>query len=185
MFLRLMNPLLIFLPGYSIWVTSRIHVYFRFKRISEVLMKRRNLLLNFQNFFSIHVFEVKEFISDIPTGLPCLCDLKNQSQLPVYEVMMILSYNSLKFLQYSCFWGRWIHCWYSYLFRWPRKSKSFSVSKGSQRYCWLCLKDFRNIFNIYVFKARDSFSDIYTMLGDLKNLKQLPVLKAFEVTYTK
>ena len=66
----------------------------------------------------------------------------------------------LKFLHCLCFWGRGIHCWYSYqaiLFGWPRKSRSTSGSGGSQRYWWLCLMDFCNIFKIYVFKVRESF----------------------------
>ena len=44
-------------------------------------------LVNFHNFFSIHVFEVKESIADIPTELPCLSDLENPGQLPVQEVL--------------------------------------------------------------------------------------------------
>ena len=38
MFSRSKNPLLIFLPGYLICVTSKIQVNLRFKRFSEVLM---------------------------------------------------------------------------------------------------------------------------------------------------
>ena len=40
-------------------------------------------LMDFHNFFSIYVFEVKESISDIPTELPCSSDLENLDQLPV------------------------------------------------------------------------------------------------------
>ena len=39
------------------------------------------------NFFTIHVFEVRESIFDIITKLPCLGDLENPSQLPVQEVL--------------------------------------------------------------------------------------------------
>ena len=39
--------------------------------------------INFWNLISIHVFEVKESIADIPTELPCLSDFENPSQLPV------------------------------------------------------------------------------------------------------
>ena len=38
-----------------------------------------------------------QFMVDIPTELPCLSDLKNPSQLPVREVLVILSYKLLKF----------------------------------------------------------------------------------------
>ena len=70
--------------------------------------------MNFRNFFTIYVFEVKESISDIPTELPCSGDLENPGQLPVQEVLMILSYEFLKFPQYLCFRGQGIHCWHSY-----------------------------------------------------------------------
>ena len=43
--------------------------------------------MNFRNFFTIHVFEGKESISDIPTELPCFGDLENPGQLPVQEVL--------------------------------------------------------------------------------------------------
>ena len=43
--------------------------------------------MNFRNFFTIYVFEVKESISDIPTELPCSGDLENLGQLPVQEVL--------------------------------------------------------------------------------------------------
>ena len=54
--------------------------------------------MNFHNFFSIHVFEVKEFIADIPSELPYSDDIENPDQLPGQEVLMILSYKFLKFL---------------------------------------------------------------------------------------
>ena len=39
--------------------------------------------MDFHNFFTIYVFEVKEFIVDILTELRCLSDLDVPSQLPV------------------------------------------------------------------------------------------------------
>ena len=80
--------------------------------------------MNFWNFFSIYVFEVKESIVGIPTELPCLGELENPGQLPAQEVLMILSYEFLEFLQYLCFRGQGIHCWHSYwatLFGWLQK----------------------------------------------------------------
>ena len=50
--------------------------------------------MDFQNFFTIYVFEVKESIADIPFELRCLIDLENPSQLPVREVLMILSWEN-------------------------------------------------------------------------------------------
>ena len=43
--------------------------------------------MDFHNFFSIDVFEVKESISDIPKELLCSGDLENPSQLPVQQVL--------------------------------------------------------------------------------------------------
>ena len=44
-------------------------------------------LVNFHNFFSIHVFEVKDSIVDIPTEQQCSGDFKYPGQLPVQEVL--------------------------------------------------------------------------------------------------
>ena len=43
--------------------------------------------MNFENFFDIYVFEVKESVADIPIELPCSGDLENPGQLPVQEVL--------------------------------------------------------------------------------------------------
>ena len=59
--------------------------------------------MDFHYFYTFFVIKVKESIADIPTELPCLSDLENPSQLPVREVLMILSYKFLKFSHYSCF----------------------------------------------------------------------------------
>ena len=66
--------------------------------------------MDVHNFYTAYVFKVEEYISDISTELPCLSDLENPSQLPVREVLMILSYEFLKFSHYSCFRGQGIHC---------------------------------------------------------------------------
>ena len=47
--------------------------------------------MDFHNFYTIYVFKVKKSIANIPIELPCLSDLENPSQLPVWEVLMILS----------------------------------------------------------------------------------------------
>ena len=87
----------------------------------------------------------------------CLSDLENSNQLPVWEVLMILSYKFLKFSYYSCFWGQGIHYWYFYIatmFRWPRKSRKTSGPARPRGYWWLCLVDFWNFFTIYVFEGQ-------------------------------
>ena len=59
--------------------------------------------MDFHNFYTVYVYKDKESIADIPFELPCLSDLENPSQLPVREVLMILSYKFLKFSHHSCF----------------------------------------------------------------------------------
>ena len=59
--------------------------------------------MDFHNFSTIYVFEVKESIVDIPTELQCLSDLENPSKLPVWEVLVILTYKFLKFSHYYVF----------------------------------------------------------------------------------
>ena len=57
------------------------------------------------------------------------------------KVLMIESYRFLKFLNYLCFWGQGIHCQHSYwatMFESPRKSRSTSGQRGSQKYWWFC-----------------------------------------------
>ena len=43
-------------------------------------------LVDFWNFFTIYVFEVRGSFDDIPTELPCLGDLTNSGHLPIQEV---------------------------------------------------------------------------------------------------
>ena len=46
-------------------------------------------LIDSHSFFIIYFFEVEEFISDIPSELPCLGNLKNPGQLPVQKDLSI------------------------------------------------------------------------------------------------
>ena len=139
-----------------------------YRRYSEVLMI-------VWNFFTIFVFEVKESIADIPTEIPCSGDIENQGQLPVREVLMILSCEFSQFFQYSCFWGLGIYCRHSYwatMFVWCQKSRSTSGTIGTWRYWWFCLMDFYNFFSIHVFEVKEWICDIPTelpCLGDLEN----------------
>ena len=75
------NPLLAFLLSYHVWVISKIQVNFRFERYWWFC------LINFWNFHTIHVFEVRESIADISTELPSLGDLENPGRLPVQQVL--------------------------------------------------------------------------------------------------
>ena len=43
--------------------------------------------MNFWNFHTIHVFEVRGSIADISTELPCLGNLENPGRLPVQDVL--------------------------------------------------------------------------------------------------
>ena len=104
------------------------------------------------------------------------------------KVLIIVSYNFLKFFHYLCFRGQGIHFWYSYwatMLVWPRKSKSFSGTGGTWRYWWFCLMIFRNFWTIYVFDVREFISDIHTELPclcDLENSSELPVQEVLEST---
>ena len=156
MFLRSRSLLPTFLLNYHVWVTSKIQVNFRFNRYSNVLMIVSHRFSQFLLFsmsknpfltllVSYHVWEIPKI-------------QVNFWFKRISEVLIILSYEFLKFLHNSCFWGPGIHWRYScqaILLGWPRKARSISGSKGSQRYWWLCLMEFRNIFNIYIFKVRE------------------------------
>ena len=110
--------------------------------------------MDFHNFYIIYVFNVMEFTADIPTELPCLSDLENPSQLPVWKLLMILSYKFLKFSDYSCFRGQGIHCWYFYratLFELTRISRSTSGSRVPQRYWDDCILWIFTIFPLFMF----------------------------------
>ena len=43
--------------------------------------------MNFGNFHTICVFEIRESIADISTEPPCLSNLKNPGKLPVQDVL--------------------------------------------------------------------------------------------------
>ena len=182
MFSRSGNPMVIFLQA----------TLFEFPRKSRSASGSRGprrywwlYLMDFHNFFTIYVFEVKESIVDILTELRCLIDLENPSQLPVWEVLVILSYKFLKCSHNSCFWGQGIHCWYFYkatMFR-PVTSKIQEDVRSSLYSGVLVIVsciDFWNFFTIYVFEVRESFDDIPTELpcwGDLKNSSCYVILR--------
>ena len=172
MFSRSRNPLLTFLLSYDVWVTSIIQVNFRFERYWWFCF------MNFWNFHTIRVFEIRESIADISTELPCLGNLENPGKLPIQDVLggilVNVSYSFLKFLDYPCFWGQRFHCWYFYratMFGWPRKSRLTSGPTRTPIYWWLCLVDFWNFFTIYVLEVSESFDDIPTELLCLEDLK--------------
>ena len=52
--------------------------------------------MNFHNFFSIYVFEVKLFIAGIPTELPCLGDFEYPGQPSVHELLSVGDLENLK-----------------------------------------------------------------------------------------
>ena len=81
MFSKSRNPFQTFLLSYHLCVISKIQVNFRFERYWWFC------LINFWNFHTIHVFEVRESIADISTELPCLGDLENPGRLPVQHVL--------------------------------------------------------------------------------------------------
>ena len=93
--------------------------------------------MDFRNFFTPYVFEVKESISRSVTKLPCSGDLENPSQLPVSEI-----------LQGTVDWVLWISVISSFLtFSMPRNlffvvSNSYCVRMASKiqvnfRFCMI------------------------------------------------
>ena len=76
-----MNSLLTFLLSYDVWVTWIIKVNFRFERYWWFC------LMNFWNFHTIRVSEVRGSIDDISTELPCLGNLENPDKLPVQDLL--------------------------------------------------------------------------------------------------
>ena len=114
MCLMVRNSFLTLLRSFHVWVTWKIHVNFRYRMYSEVLMIVP-YRLDFHNFFTIYVFEIKESIADIPTMPTCLNDLGNSGQLPVQEELrstvecvlknFIISSRFITdfFIQLSCF----------------------------------------------------------------------------------
>ena len=71
---------------HSYWATMfkwprKSNVNFRFERYWWFC------LMNFWNFYTIRVIEVRESIADISTELPCLDNLENPGKLPVQDVI--------------------------------------------------------------------------------------------------
>ena len=89
------NPLLIFLPSYNVCLISKIQVNVRFKKYWGFCH------MNFWNFLTNHVFEVREPIADISTELPYLGDLENPSRLPVQYRLGGTGYCALSILEIS------------------------------------------------------------------------------------
>ena len=73
--------LMTFLLSYDVWVTSIIQVNFRFERYWWFCV------MNFWNFHTIRVFEVRKSIAGISTELLCLGNLENPGKLPVVDVL--------------------------------------------------------------------------------------------------
>ena len=96
MFSRSRNPLLAFLRSYRIWVTSIIKINFRFKRFSASQWCGWFCHMNFHNFSSIYVFEVKLFIAGLPTKLPCLGDFEYLWQPSVHELISMSDFENLR-----------------------------------------------------------------------------------------
>ena len=157
MSLKSRNPLLTFLLSYHVWVTSKIQVNFRFERYWGYC------LTNFWNFQTIHVFEVRESISDISTELPCLNYLENLGKLPVQGylkgtddcILWIFTISSLfmfsrsrnPLLTFLLSYDVWV-------------TSIIQVNFRFERYWWFCLITFWNFHIIHDFEVRESIADI-------------------------
>ena len=71
--------------SYSVWVTSKIQVSFRYCRNLREL--KIGSLVYFLNFFIPFVFEVKKSIFRSFTKFPCLGELENPGQLPILQIL--------------------------------------------------------------------------------------------------
>ena len=99
-------------------------------------------LIDFHNFFIIYVFEYKESISDIPTELPCSCELENLGQLPVQEVLwgtddcVLLIFTISSVFMFSRSRNPFLIFLLSYHVRMTSK---IQVNFRFRRYWWFCL----------------------------------------------
>ena len=144
--------------------------------------------MNFWNFFTIYVFDVGEFIFDIPTELPCSGDLENPGQLPVQVVLegtddfVLWIFTISSVFMFSGSRNPLPIFLTSYHVRMTSK---IQVNFRFRRYWWFCLISFWNFFTVYVFEVEESIDDIpteLTCLGDLKNLGQLPIQEVLRDT---
>ena len=127
------------------WVTSKFQVNFRFDRYWWYC------LINFWNFHTIHVFEVRESNADISTELPCLSYLENLGQLPVQGylegtadcILWIFTISSLfmfsrsrnPLLTFLLSYDVWV-------------TSKIQVNFRFERYWWFCLINFWNFHTI-------------------------------------
>ena len=134
-------------------------------------------LMDFCNFFITYVFEIKESIFCSFTKLPCLGDLEIPGQLPVLQVLegtddwVLWIFVISSFLTFSRSRNPFFAVSQSYhVWMTSKIQNNFRFKRYTQRYWWLCLMDFHNIFTIYVFEAKQSIPDIpaeLPCLGDL------------------
>ena len=157
MYLKRRNPLLTFLLSYHVSLTSKFQVNFRFDRYWWYC------LINFWNFHTIHVFEVRESNADISTELPCLSYLENLGQLPVQGylegtddcILWIFTISSLfmfsrsrnPLLTFLLSYDVWL-------------TSKIQVNFRFERYWWFCLINFWNFHTIHVFEVREFIADI-------------------------
>ena len=155
MFSRSRNQLLTFLLSYHVRVTSKIQVNFRYRRYSKVYWWF--CLMNFWNFFNIHVFGVKKSIADIPTELPCSSDLENSVQLPVQEVLegtddsVLWIFEISSVFMFSGSRNPLLTFLLSYHVQWPRKSRSTSGTGCTRRYWWYSVLWIFEISSMFMF----------------------------------
>ena len=145
-------------------------------------------LMDFRNFFTIHVFEGGKSIFDIPPELPCFGDFENPGQLPVQEVLegtddcVLWIFEISSLFMFSRLGNPFLILLLSY---YVRISPKIQVNFRYRRYWWFCLMNFWNFFSIYVFEVKESIVGIPTDLpcsSDLENLGQLPAQEGIRGT---
>ena len=182
MFSRVRNPFLTLFLSYHAWVTSKIQINFRYRRYLKVLMIVSYEFSKFLLYSCFLGWGIHFWYSYWATMLRWLRISRSTFGTGgTWRLLMIVSYEFSKFLYYLCFRRLGIHFWYSYwatMFRWPRKSRSTSGTRGIWRYWWLCLMNFQNFFTIYVLRVRNPLSGVPTELlcsGVSDNSGKLPV----------
>ena len=125
--------------------------------------------MDFLNFHPIYVFKVKECTADILTELPCLSDLENPSQLPVWRYWWYCLMNCWNFQTILVFEVREsitdisteLLC-ISYLENLGQLPVQGYLRRTDNFIWWIFTISY--IFTIYVFEVKESIVDILTEL---------------------
>ena len=194
MFLRARDSLPTFLQSYHVRVTSTRKSGSTFGTKGT----RRYwwlCLIDFWNFFTIYVFEVKESICDIPTGLPCLCDDV------ISKIKVNFRFTRYWWLCHIDFWNFFTVYFFeveestadiparlSYLgdLKNPGQLPVQEVLRGTDDCVfWIFVISWLSSINMFSRSGNHLLTGLLSYNAPLDNPEQLPVMKVFEVTHRK